>query len=362
MGNYRESGEVLFMKNGMTKTAAVVMAAMLMGTGAVVPAAEDMGIFSQTAIVAEAASVGKVTGLKSKTLSNSEIQLKWSKVKGASGYTVYMRKNGKYNKLGDCKGTSYTVKKLPNATRENFKVRAYKTVKGKKVYGEYSANWNTATNPQACKGLKVSSVGTDSVKLSWTKIGCTNYRIYQKIKGEWKEIGKTTGTSYTVKKLAPATKYQFKIRACKQDDKKMNNNHYGKYSGVVTATTKKSDKITQSDIDAMKAELTAYSREKATYIKEHYTEFWKYGIDYNTLEEYFSMLENKLTPENGSYSDVYTIPFDDKNIDEITKIFKEQIEYEYKQDSNVYYVVYVETCPNGHRINPKPCWAIYFLY
>ena len=80
-----------------------------------------MGIFSQTAIVAEAASVGKVTGLKSKTLSNSEIQLKWSKVKGASGYTVYMRKNGKYNKLGDCKGTSYTVKKLPNATRENFK-------------------------------------------------------------------------------------------------------------------------------------------------------------------------------------------------------------------------------------------------
>lgn len=203
------------MKNGMKKTAAVVMAAMLMGTGAVVPAAEDMGIFSQTAIVAEAGSVGKVTGLKSKTLSNSEIQLNWSKVKGASGYTVYMRKNGKYNKLGDCKGTSYTVKKLPNATRENFKVRAYKTVKGKKVYGEYSANWNTATNPQACKGLKVSSVGTDSVKLSWTKIGCTNYRIYQNIKGEWKEIGKTTGTSYTVKKLAPATKYQFKIRACK---------------------------------------------------------------------------------------------------------------------------------------------------
>ena len=353
MGNYRESGEVLFMKNCMKKTAAVVMAAMLMGTGAVVPAAEDMGIFSQTAIVAEAASVGKVTGLKSKTLSNSEIQLNWSKVKGASGYTVYMRKNGKYNKL---------VKKLPNATRENFKVRAYKTVKGKKVYGEYSANWNTATNPQACKGLKVSSVGNDSVKLSWTKIGCTNYRIYQNIKGKWKEIGKTTGTSYTVKKLAPATKYQFKIRACKQDDKKTNNNHYGKYSGVVTATTKKSDKITQADIDVMKKELTAYSREKAEYIKEHYTEFWKYGIDYNTLEEYFSMLENKLTPENGSYNDVYTIPFDDKNIDDITKIFKEQIDYEYKQDSNVYYVVYVETCPNGHRINSKPCWAIYFLY
>ena len=352
------------MKNGMKKTVAVVMAAMLMGTGAVAPATENMGIFSQTAIVAEAASVGKVTGLKSKTLSNSEIQLNWSKVKGASGYTVYMRKNGKYNKLGDCNGTSYTVKKLPNATRENFKVRAYKTVKGKKVYGEYSANWNTATNPQACKGLKVSSVGTDSVKLSWTKIGCTNYRIYQNIKGEWKEIGKTTGTSYTVKKLAPATKYQFKIRACKQDDKKTNNNHYGKYSGVVTATTKKSDKITQADIDAMKAELTAYSRDKAEYIKEHYTEFWKYGIDYNTLEEYFSMVERKVSPQSSSYDRVDTISFTEGSdfCNKFLSMYKEYIDYECKKRDDVYYVVYIESCPNGLDVNSDPCWAVYFLY
>ena len=341
------------MKNGMKKTAAVVMAAMLMGTGAVVPAAEDMWIFSQTAIVAEAASVGKVTGLKSKTLSNSEIQLKWSKVKGASGYTVYMRKNGKYNKLGDCKGTSYTVKKLPNATRENFKVRAYKTVKGKKVYGEYSANWNTATNPQACKGLKVSSVGTDSVKLSWTKIGCTNYRIYQNIKGEWKEIGKTTGTSYTVKKLAPATKYQFKIRACKQDDKKTSNNHYGKYSGIVTATTKKSDKITQADIDAMKKELQEYSNSKADFIRENYTEFDGYGVEYNTLEEFFEMSVNKKTPTNAGYNDEYTIYFDEKNIEGITKSFKEAIDYIYRRTPNTHIVIYIETCSSY--------WAVYLL-
>lgn len=352
------------MKNGMKKTAAVVMAAMLMGTGAVVPSAEDMGIFSQTAIVAEAASVGKVTGLKSKTLSNSEIQLNWSKVKGASGYTVYMRKNGKYNKLGDCKGTSYTVKKLPNATRENFKVRAYKTVKGKKVYGKYSANWNTATNPQACKGLKVSSVGTDSVKLSWTKIGCTNYRIYQNIKGEWKEIGKTTGTSYTVKKLAPATKYQFKIRACKQDDKKTSNNHYGKYSGVVTATTKKSDKITQADIDAMKKELQEYSNSKAEYVNTHYTEFWKYGIDFNTIEEYYELCIREDNPDNSGYDKVNAIELDETQdmLQEFIGLYKEYIDYEYEKRSDAYYVVYAEYCPNGHNVNSNPCWAVYLLY
>lgn len=364
MENYRGLGEVLFMKNGMKKTAAVIMAAMLMGTWAVMPAAEDMGIFSQTAIVAEAASVGKVTGLKSKTLSNSEIQLNWSKVKGASGYTVYMRKNGKYNKLGDCKGTSYTVKKLPNATRENFKVRAYKTVKGKKVYGEYSANWNTATNPQACKGLKVSSVGTDSVKLSWTKIGCTNYRIYQNIKGKWKEIGKTTGTSYTVKKLAPATKYQFKIRACKQDDKKTNNNHYGKYSGVVKATTKKSDKITQADIDAMKKELQEYSNSKAEYVNTHYTEFWKYGIDFNTIEEYYELCIREDNPDNSGYDKVNAIELDETQdmLQEFIGLYKEYIDYEYEKRSDAYYVVYAEYCPNGHNVNSNPCWAVYLLY
>ena len=528
------------MKNGMKKTAAVIMATMLIGTGAVVPAAEDMGIFSQTAIVAEAASVGKVTGLKSKTLSNSEIQLSWSKVSGASGYTVYMCKNGKYNKLGDCKGTSYTVKNLPNATRENFKVRAYKTIKGKKVYGEYSANWNTATNPQACKGLKKTSANSDSIKLSWTKIGCTNYRVYQLKNGEWKEVGKTAGTSYTVKNLTAESEYKFKIRACKVDDK--NANHYGKYSNiivaktnvkkvtglkaktisnskiklswnsvsgadgysvgmrkngvynevadvtetnavvsglpnatresfkvraysivdgskqygnwsdsvatatapqkakglnvssvtessvtlswdkigcneyvvyedngeswseigrtadtqftaknlnaetsysfriqavkiddakvehygeesdVVTGTTSRSDKITQADIDAMKAELTAYSREKAEYIKEHYTEFWKYGTDFNTIEEYFELKEKSVTPENAGYDAVYVIPYTQDNLDETIQLYKRKIDCLYEKEGDVYYVVYIENCPNGHRVNSNPCWATYFLY
>ena len=529
------------MKNSVKRTTAAILATMMIGTGIYAPTADHYNLFSETSITAEAASVGKVTGLKSNTLSNSEIKLKWSKVKGASGYTVYMRKNGKYNKVADTKNITYTVKKLPNATRENFKVRAYKKVKGKKIYGSYSSNWNTATNPQPCKGLKVSSINSDSVKLSWTKIGCTNYRVFQYIGGEWKEIGKTTGTSYIVKKLTPQTEYKFKIRACKKDDKKKRNNHYGKHSKVVTATTSvakvtgvqsntlnnseislswnsvsgadgysvgmrkngvynevadvtetsavvsglpnatresfkiraysivdgskqygnwsdsvatatapqkakglnvssvtessvtlswdkigcneyvvyedngeswaeigrtadtqftaknlnaetsynfkiqavkiddakvkhygeesdavtgttsRSDKITQADIDAMKAELTAYSREKATYIKEHYTEFWKYGIDYNTLDEYFSMRENKANPQDSGYNDIYTILFDETDIATTISNFKNTIDFLYSEYSQIYLVVYIETCPNGLDICDKPCWAVYFL-
>lgn len=229
----------------LKKAAAVLLTSVtLMSAAAALPAVDETPLLSQTAITVEAASVGKVTGLTSKTLSNSEIKLSWKKVSGASGYSVCMRKNGQYPQIADVKGGStltYTVKNLPNATRENFKVRAYKTVKGKKVYGAYSNNWNTATNPQPAKGLKVSSVSYNSVKLSWTKIGCTNYRVFQLKNGQWKEIAKTTGTSYTVKNLSQKTTYKFKIRACKTDDKKAN--HYGKYSAEVSATTSKAPAV-----------------------------------------------------------------------------------------------------------------------
>ena len=521
------------MKNSVKKATAAILAAMMIGTGIYAPTADNYNLFSETSITAEAASVGKVTGLKSNTLSNSKIKLKWKKVRGASGYTVYMRKNGKYNKVADAKSTTYTVKKLPNATRENFKVRAYKKVKGKKIYGSYSSNWNTATNPQPCKGLKVSSVNSDSIKLSWTKIGCTNYRVFQYISGEWKEIGKTTGTSYTVKKLTPQTEYRFKIRACKKDDKKKRNNHYGKHSkvvtvttsvakvtgvqsntlnnseislswnsvsgadgysvgmrkdgvynevadvtetsavvsglpnatresfkiraysivdgskqygnwsdsvatatapqkakglnvssvtessvtlswdkigcneyvvyedngeswseigrtadtqftvknlnaetsynfkiqavkiddakvehygeesDVVTGTTSRSDKITQADIDVMKKELQEYSNSKADFIRENYTEFDGYGVEYNTLEEFFEMSVNKKTPTNAGYNDKYTIYFGKKDIEGITKSFKEDIDYIYRRTPNTHIVVYIETCSSY--------WAVYLL-
>ncbi len=137
-----------------------------------------------------------------------------------------------------------------------------------------------------------------------------------------------------------------------------------------TTTTKKTEqpskpsdsKITQADIDAMKKELQEYSNSKAEYVNTHYTEFWTYGEEYNTLDEYYQLCINESSPDTSSYDDVYTILFTGSNIDNITQMFKDQLDYEYEKREKAYYVVYVETCPNGHRINSNPCWAIYFLY
>ena len=34
------------------------------------------------------------------------------------------------------------------------------------------------------------------------------------------------------------------------------------------------------------------------------------------------------------------------------------IDYEYEERNDVYYVVYIETCPNGLNVNSNPCWAV----
>ena len=128
-----------------------------------------------------------------------------------------------------------------------------------------------------------------------------------------------------------------------------------------TTTTKKEEqpskpsgnKITQADIDAMKKELQEYSNSKADFIRENYTEFDGYGVEYNTLEEFFEMSVNKKTPTNAGYNDEYTIYFDEKDIKGITKSFKEDIDYIYRRTPNTHIVIYIETCSSY--------WAVYLL-
>ena len=70
--------------------------------------------------------------------------LAWKKVSLASGYQVYRAssKNGKYSLVTTIKKGNtvfYTNKKLKTGKTYYYKVRAYRTVSGKKVYGAYSS-------------------------------------------------------------------------------------------------------------------------------------------------------------------------------------------------------------------------------
>ena len=85
----------------------------------------------------------KVTLVSVKKKSSSKAVLKWKKAADASGYQIYMKtgKKGKFKlvkTINKKTKVSYTASKLKKKKTYFFKVRAYKTVSGKKSYGAYS--------------------------------------------------------------------------------------------------------------------------------------------------------------------------------------------------------------------------------
>lgn len=66
------------------------------------------------------------------------VSIKWDKLSGASGYEVKCVENNKKYKIKKRSKVAYTIKSLESGKVYQFKVRAYKTVKGKKLYGAYS--------------------------------------------------------------------------------------------------------------------------------------------------------------------------------------------------------------------------------
>ena len=86
----------------------------------------------------------KVSKIKLQNLKKRKVRIAWKKVKNADGYQVYRatKKNGKYKLVKVVKGNkkvSYTNTKLKKNKKYYYKVRAYRTVKGKKVYGAFSS-------------------------------------------------------------------------------------------------------------------------------------------------------------------------------------------------------------------------------
>lgn len=96
------------------------------------------------------ASVGKVTGVTVDSTPFSAY-LSFNKVKNASGYKVYLSKDNKSNFkcVQTLKGSASTYAGITDLEHSSFyyvKVRAYKNVYGKRVYGAYSPTKMFITN------------------------------------------------------------------------------------------------------------------------------------------------------------------------------------------------------------------------
>ena len=190
---------------------------------------------------------GNVTNLKAKKVSDTSVQLSWSKASGATGYKVYSvdPETGKAKKVASTKGTSCTLKEIQIGQLYNFEVYALKksgdeTYKSKKPSNIVSVR-TKISKPGAVKNFRLICHGNKSAFLAWDAAkNADKYIIYRydSEKREYKKIGSTTETSYQAKKLTEGKKYYFKVQAYHTVQEK---EAYGEISDKVTVKAKEID-------------------------------------------------------------------------------------------------------------------------
>lgn len=132
------------------------------------------------------------------------------------------------------KNTDYTVSYSKNTAIGQASVK----ITGKGLYkGTKTVNFNI--RPATVTGLKVSSTGEKSVKLSWKKVtGADSYAIYRydNTSKKWQRIKTVKAVSFTDSGLARAKGYSYKVKAVKKSGGK----EYisASYSKAVEAVTK----------------------------------------------------------------------------------------------------------------------------
>lgn len=196
----------------------------------------------QQAISAAQKALGKVTGVKASATAYNKIKISWSARSGADGYEVYQAKgSGAYKKIADCKASvkQYTRTGLATGTTYKYKVRAYKTVEGTKVYSAFSAV--KSAKPALAKTTVKLTAGKKKITVKWKKVsGASGYQIYRSLKKtkgfkKIKTITKGSTVKYTNKKLKKGKRYYYKVRAYRKvSGKKV----YSSYSAVKYKKTK----------------------------------------------------------------------------------------------------------------------------
>ena len=178
--------------------------------------------------------VATPTGFAAGSATSSSISLKWDKNANASGYEIEQYKGGKWTqiaKINNSSTVSYNVSGLAADTTYTFRMRAYKTLSSGTSYSDYVrlAAKTQLTNTDKFVGTAISPT---AVKLDWNRNDkVTGYIIEQYKGGKWTQIAVTknnTTLTFTVKGLADATPYSFRIKTYKNADGKTN------YSGYAT--------------------------------------------------------------------------------------------------------------------------------
>lgn len=205
----------------LSKVLSLALAGVLLTSSAVLPAN------------AAAASLGRVKNVSVRSVDDDEIKLKWGKVKGASGYQIYVKQGkGSWRLAETTKNLKDDVEDLKDATGYSLKVRAYKNTSSGRVYGKFSKVVKASTDPDEVQDLSYRKISDKKIKLSWNPVpGADGYRVYKynSATGEWDRVAKTSKTSKNVSVSVNGGE-RFRVRAyAEYNDKR----YYGDASDSV---------------------------------------------------------------------------------------------------------------------------------
>lgn len=166
-------------------------------------------------------SVPKVTAVEC-----DSITLQWTGMNGITGYEIYRneKESGNYQKICTITGyknVTYKDTGLIAGKMYYYKIRAYRTINGKNVYGVFSAIINKKPVPMKGEIKSITPNGSKSLKIVWEKNpSVTGYELYRCTKktGTYKKLAEIQGENRCTlldKSLQSGTTYYYKIRAYK---------------------------------------------------------------------------------------------------------------------------------------------------
>lgn len=191
----------------------------------------NMCIKAFTSKVSDKLSVPQIT--KAESTDNNSARLEWQNVDGAEGYELFRstEKNGTYNMLGSFTDNSYVDNSVRYGKKYYYKVRAYKTFSGERIYSDYSTVQVVVIDIPIKGWQKINNVwyyynsNGERQTSKWIKSGAKWYYVDQ------------TGAMQTSKWVKISTKYYyFDKSGVMQTSKWIGSRYYVKADGSMATS------------------------------------------------------------------------------------------------------------------------------
>ncbi|MCH5202966.1 MAG: L,D-transpeptidase family protein [Oscillospiraceae bacterium] len=200
--------------------------------------------------------VPTVNNIKKTSNDLTKISIKWSKVKDAYSYILYMRNKdagNRFKQIKETKNNTYTFTGLRGTTRYDLGVKAVIKYQGEKISGEMKI-LNTFTKTLGVTGLKLKSA-KKNITIKWNKRDrVTGYKVYRASAAskskyvQYKVIKGANKTSFTDKNVKAGKLYFYRVKA------------YRNYVGIGTSESALSEKNVVSTVGLAAVKTTASSQ------------------------------------------------------------------------------------------------------